>query len=95
MGGISSHSLPELLMLGFPDFNWDFKGIKMYKKSQNILKNCVIKLFPGDGNLLRVCVVYRVELLEEYRHPDILTFSGKPLELDYFFPKLKLVKFQC
>jgi hypothetical protein len=29
-------------------------------------------------------------LLEEYRHPDIVTAIGHPLELDYFFPNLNL-----
>jgi hypothetical protein len=30
-----------------------------------------------------------VEILEDYRHPDIIT-DGKRLELDLFYPQLKL-----
>ena len=29
-------------------------------------------------------------MLEEYRHPDLFNSSSSFLELDYFFPKLKL-----
>jgi hypothetical protein len=29
-------------------------------------------------------------VLEDYRHPDIVTAAGKPFELDYFYPRLKL-----
>jgi hypothetical protein len=28
--------------------------------------------------------------LEEYKHPDIITASGRPLELDFFFPHINL-----
>jgi hypothetical protein len=31
-----------------------------------------------------------VEVLEEYKHPDITTPSGKSLELDYFIPKFNI-----
>jgi hypothetical protein len=31
-----------------------------------------------------------VEVFEEFRHPEILSSSGNPVELDYFYPKLKL-----
>jgi hypothetical protein len=30
------------------------------------------------------------EMLEEYRHPDLYNASSHFLELDFFFPKLKL-----
>jgi hypothetical protein len=30
------------------------------------------------------------DVFEEYKHPDILLTTGQNLELDYFFPKLKL-----
>lgn len=31
-----------------------------------------------------------LEVLEEYRHPDIVAPSGIPLQLDFFYPRLKL-----
>ena len=34
--------------------------------------------------------LYCVEVLEEYRHPDIVTSSGGSLELDFFYPELKI-----
>ena len=37
-----------------------------------------------------VFCVYFVEFFEEYRDPDISSSSGKPLELDFFYPQLKL-----
>ena len=30
------------------------------------------------------------EFVEDYKHPDIVTSSGYPLELDFFFPQLNL-----
>jgi hypothetical protein len=30
------------------------------------------------------------EVFEEYKHPDIISPNGRNLELDYFYPKLKL-----
>jgi hypothetical protein len=29
-------------------------------------------------------------VLEEYKHPDIITSNGKPLELDFFYPQLNI-----
>ena len=51
------------------------KGVS-HKKSQNVLKAIARTIIPG-------------ELLEDYRHPDIKT-SGNSLELDLFFPQLKI-----
>jgi hypothetical protein len=31
-----------------------------------------------------------IEVLEEYKHPDITTNSGYPLELDFFYPQLNI-----
>jgi hypothetical protein len=30
------------------------------------------------------------DVFEEYKHPDIQSAQGGPLELDYFYPQLKL-----
>jgi hypothetical protein len=29
-------------------------------------------------------------VLEDYRHPDIVTSPGNPLELDFFYPQLNI-----
>jgi hypothetical protein len=31
-----------------------------------------------------------LEVFEEYKHPDIVSHSGIPLELDFFYPKLNI-----
>jgi hypothetical protein len=31
-----------------------------------------------------------LEVLEEYRHPDIAALTGNPLELDFFYPRLNI-----
>jgi hypothetical protein len=30
------------------------------------------------------------ELLQEFRHPDIVNISGRNLEIDFFYPKFNL-----
>ena len=31
-----------------------------------------------------------IEVFEEYRHPDIMSTSGYPLELDFFYPQINI-----
>ena len=49
-----------------------------YKKTQYLLKTLLQTMFPKQ------------EMLEEYKHPDIVSASGQFFELDYFFPHLNL-----
>lgn len=80
-------SLVNLLSTVYPD--QFIKPKSLNKKTQNIIKAMLKSLFPGQGNWVAyVCLL--VEVLEEYRHPDIVTPSGAPLELDFFYPQLKV-----
>lgn len=75
----SETSLFSFLSEAYPEFNWQISEFKhKIKKSQIVLKNMLKSIFPNE------------EVLEEYRHPDIVTSSGAPLEFDLFYPKLNL-----
>jgi hypothetical protein len=69
--------LDQIFKSAFPEHNWEFSNTKFHKKSQNLLKKWLLELFPKE------------ELLEEYRHPDMVV-SGRNLELDLYYPKLSL-----
>jgi hypothetical protein len=44
-----------------------------------------MKVIKKVGNLLIF-----LEFFEEYKHPDVISPSGYPLEFDYFYPKLNI-----
>jgi hypothetical protein len=63
-----------------------------YKKTQATLKSALKAMFPDEGILFRFpwYDMTFVEVLEEYKHPKIISASGRKLELDFFFPQLNL-----
>ena len=74
-----NHSLPKALALAYPEINWEMPDkSKFHKKSQQILKSMLKTIFPTE------------EVLEDYKHPDLSSSSGYPLELDFFYPKINL-----
>jgi hypothetical protein len=88
-------SLTRLLKQVFPKHEWpsdkplNAKG----KKSQYLLTKALNAMFPEEGKrslLLHIRFTVYIEVLEEYRHPDIVSQTGNLLELDYFYPKLNL-----
>ena len=45
------------------------------------------------ANKIHISCVFNlliIEVVEDYRHPEIVMSSGYPLEIDYFFPNLNL-----
>lgn len=72
-----SFSLPLLISNVFPEYNLNF-NYKTVKSSQHYLKACLKTLFPLE------------EILEDYKHPDIISLDGLPLELDLFYPKFNI-----
>jgi hypothetical protein len=91
---LSEQSLPRLLSLAYPNHNWGIFQIKsketFYKKSQFLLKSMLKVIFPKEGKSDFPIFSHSLDVLEEYRHPDILTSTGHPLELDFFYPRLNL-----
>jgi hypothetical protein len=106
LGHQGNLSLQQLLSIAYPDEKWDFKTQRssstFYKKSQYLLKSSIKSMFPNEGNLITfftfftrfymflICFNMFLEVLEEYRHPDIIMDSGYPLELDFFYPKYNI-----
>jgi hypothetical protein len=39
---------------------------------------------------LTALINLRVEVLEEYKHPDLTTPGGYPVELDFYYPQIKI-----
>jgi hypothetical protein len=90
----TEESLLKLLSQRFPEYKWGNKSsISYFKKSQYLVKTCLKAMFPSEGNL-DLCygkfTFYIVEVLEDYRHPDIKTSSNAPLEFDFFYPKYNI-----
>jgi hypothetical protein len=59
------------------------------KSHKQYLKQCYKLCFEkvvNSGNKRLIC---SLEVFEEYKHPDLLS-DGGPLELDFFYPQLKL-----
>jgi hypothetical protein len=86
-------SLSHVLAIGYPEYDSKIKTTTyLYKKSQSLLKSMLNAMFAQEGSSFTGCSPSPtfLEALEEYRHPDILTSSGYPLELDLFYPKLKI-----
>ncbi len=74
-----NHSLPSVLQLAYPEFNWDMPNKnKSHKKSQKILKAMLKTIFPSEA------------VFEAYKHPDMSSSAGYPLELDFYYPKINL-----
>jgi hypothetical protein len=88
-------TLPQLLCTVYPELNQDFFTEKSknahYKKSQSVLKLMLNNLFSQEGKVFNFifCLSCNVVVVEEYRHPDIVS-GGHPLELDFFYPQLKI-----
>jgi hypothetical protein len=62
----------------YPTLNLnEFKNVN-FKKTQSSLKSMLHTLFLNE------------EVLEEYKHPEIVSSLGNFLELDYFMPKFQL-----
>ena len=75
---IGSNLLTQLLTATFPQFKWIISVTSpSSKKSQYMLKECIVKLFSDDKK--------EPVLLEEYKHPDIAN-----IELDYFLPQYNI-----
>jgi hypothetical protein len=79
----------------FGDF---FSSKSFHKKTQSSLKSTLKSIFPKYGNCANVTfklICGCVEVLEEYKHPDLISTSGRNLELDFFYPQFKLaIEFQ-
>jgi hypothetical protein len=84
-------SFSQLLTIAYPNHNWEQDKNIFHKKTQLLLKSMLKIIFPQQGqkNYFFMFLIF-VEVLEEYRHPDILTSLGTPLELDYFYPQYNL-----
>ena len=67
--------LSQSLKNAFPRYN--FNSIKIAKKTQFVLKECIQNMFLNKEK--------DFVLLEEYKHPDIAN-----LELDYFLPQYNI-----
>jgi hypothetical protein len=68
------------LSIAYPERHWEFytkTKSPFHKKSQSLLKIALQNIF-------------QLEMLEDYRHPEIVNASGFPLELDFFFPHINL-----
>jgi hypothetical protein len=61
-----------------------------FRKSQFVLKTMLKSMFPNEGNIVLLINNDIVDVLEDYRHPDITTKGGQHFELDFFYPKLKI-----
>lgn len=62
----------------FPELNLDaFKNLGL-KKTQANLYSVLHYLFPSE------------EILEEYKHPDLVLPNGEMFELDFYVPLYKL-----
>jgi hypothetical protein len=65
-----------------------------YKKTQVTLKSMLKAMFPTNGKFSlpqnKIYIVLSVEVLDEYKHPDLIAISGRTLELDFFYPQLNL-----
>lgn len=62
----------------YPELNLNKFSNVSFKKSQSLIKSMLNSLFQGE------------EVLEDYKHPDIIGSSGKFMELDYFLPNFSL-----
>jgi hypothetical protein len=100
LGGASfllehNNSLSQLLTQLYPEFRWNFnlnesKSLH-YKKSQFLLKTMLKTIFPHQGKFIFVTVTLpQKEVFFDYKHPDIVTHAGYPLELDFFYPQLQI-----
>jgi hypothetical protein len=87
-------SLPRLLATVYPENDWNVaKATNLSgKKTQFVLKLMLKELIPTEGKKFpRKIIIYRkLEALEDYRHPDIASQAGIPLELDFFYPRLNI-----
>lgn len=77
--GKKNVTLTQKLKTAFPKFSWLPSATQSTKKSQYMLKQHLEKIFPGVDTIL----------LEEYKHPDIIS-NNYSLELDYYFPQFQL-----
>jgi hypothetical protein len=93
LGLAKDQNLMQLLSFAYPEHQWEFSRKSMgsyYKKSQYLLKVCLKTLFPQEGEFPILAMLTYIEILEEYRHPDIEMDSRQFLALDFFYPKYKL-----
>jgi hypothetical protein len=61
------------------------------KTSQEHLYKQLHKLFPEEGNSMFWHIFnFFIEIIEEYKHPKIISNKGHNLELDFYFPRLNL-----
>jgi hypothetical protein len=87
---LDNFSLSEILSLVNPQVEISQQSSPFYKKTQETIKAMLKTMFPQDGKISPFFVNFFVEVLQEYRHPDLKSTSGFPLELDFFFPKYNL-----
>jgi hypothetical protein len=61
MGGPAGKPLSQILPIAYPNFEWDFQDQKSLsgfsKKSQNLLKTALKKIFPDTGNVLPILIL--------------------------------------
>jgi hypothetical protein len=86
-----------MLSVTYPGYNWKFDTDNKSKsphnkKSQSVLKTVLKKMIPQSGKPHKYTfgLMRSLDVLEEYRHPDIVTSKGRHLELDLFYPQLKI-----
>jgi hypothetical protein len=84
----------SLLAKVYPEHDWEAtpKSVTASgKKSQFLLKSALKALFPKEGSLsFESKIILFTEILDEYKHPDIVSPSGRNLELDFFYPRLNI-----
>lgn len=74
---MSGGMLP-LLERYYPDFRWDAAKLQFPSKGQGFLAHTLAEVFQG------------LEFRENFKHPMLRFASNRSMELDIFFPELKL-----